>query len=255
MPVGWQYAITGAIAGSVGVAEILARYKSDPLYSLKQPPAWVYVIVNAGAGVLALVLVRAFGWTFGQTTNVTLWRILVAGFGAVALFRSSLFLTKVGGSDVNVGPSLVLQGILDTFDRYVDRKSAQEISTILTANELSGLNPDMVMTVLPVLCLALMQNFSASDQALLGAALNAIKTDNTLGSDAKMRAVVIQLAKYLGPVLVKGVLTGARSLFVAPPAVRTAVLQEARRIAEQATPTAPPPTTPPTDEDGEQQNV
>lgn len=255
MPLGWQYAITGAIAGLVGLAEILARYKSDPLYSLKQPPAWVYVIVNAGAGVLALVLVRAFGWTFGQTTNVTLWRILVAGFGAVALFRSSLFVTKVGGSDVNVGPSLVLQAILDTFDRYVDRKSAREISKILTANELTGLNPAAVMTVLPVLCLTLMQNFSSSDQALLGAALNAIQTDDALGSDAKMRAVVIQLAKYLGPDLVKGVLTGARSLFVTPPAARTAVLQEARRIAELATPPTPPPNPPPAGAEGGQQNV
>jgi hypothetical protein len=249
MPVGWQYAITGAIAGLVGVAEILARYRSDPLYSLKQPPAWVYVIVNAASGVLALVLVRAFGWTFGQTTNVTLWRILVAGFGAVALFRSSLFVTKVGGTDVNVGPSVVLQGILDTFDRYVDRKSAKEISKILTAPELAGLNPNAVMTVLPVLCLALMQNFSASDQALLGAALNSIKTDPTLGSDSRMRAVVIQLAKYLGPELVTGVLTGARSLFIAPPAAREAVLQEARRLAEEAKPPTPPPTSP----GGEQQ--
>jgi hypothetical protein len=204
------------------------------------------VVVNIAAGILALYLVRAFGWTFGQSKNITLWRILVAGFGAIALLRSSLFVAKVGGSDVNVGPSLVLQGILDAFDRSVDRKSAEEMSAVLTAPELAGLDANAVMTVLPVLCLALMQNFSASDQALLAAELNKTRADTTLSTDAKMRAVVIQLAKYLGPDLVKRVLTCAKPVLAAlpaatapAPAAMSAVLEQARRIAEQTTPAAP----------------
>lgn len=170
----------------------------------------------------------------------------------MALFRSSLFVAKVGNSNVNVGPSLVLQGLLDTFDRSVDRKSAEEISDILNSQQISGLNPDQVMTVLPVLCLALMQNFAPSDQALLVAELQTTRADEALDPESKMMAVVIELAKYLGPDLVKRVLTNARPVLIAAstataalaataaPAATGAVLQEARRLTEQTTASAPP---------------
>jgi hypothetical protein len=196
----------------------------------------LYVAVNAGAGFFALYLVRAFGWTFGQTSHVDLWRVLIAGFGAVAVFRSSLFVARIGGNDVNVGPAMVLGALLDTFDRAVDRKSANELSGVLQGDDLQGLDPDTVIAVLPVLCLALMQNFSQSDQALLGTELNKISVATGLSSDAKMRAVVINLAKFLGPPLVTQVLKCAKTLLsqppittVPPPTEPGAVLEAARK--------------------------
>jgi hypothetical protein len=221
--VGWQAALSGAIAGSVGVAELLGRYKSSPGFSLRRLAAWTYVLVNAGAGVLALYLVRAFGWTFNQTQHVTLWRILVAGFGAVALFRSSLFITKVGSTDLNVGPSLVLGALLDACDRAIDRESATKISEVIAGGKLDGLDPDAVQLALPVLCLALMQNFAAADQALLATDLNKIKENAELTPNTKMRAVIIQLAKYLGPAVVETTLTDGRVLFSTPPAAAAAL--------------------------------
>jgi hypothetical protein len=214
--VGWQAAIAGAIAGFVGLAEIVSRYRSSPVFSMGRPAAWGYVFVNVVAGVLALYLVRAFGWTFGQTQNVTLWRILVAGFGALALFRSSLFTAKIGSTDVNVGPSVVLGAILDACDRAVDRQSAQNLIAKFGDEEVNGLNPAAVSTALPVLCLALMQNFAPSDQALLAAELNKVQQESELTADAKMRAVLIQLAKYLGPEVVENVLKKAKDLFTGP---------------------------------------
>ena len=210
---GWQAGISGAIAGSVGVAELLSRYRSSPAFSAKQPAALAYVVVNAAAGVIALYLVRAFGWTFGQTQNVALWRILIAGFGALALFRSSLFVTKIGATDVNVGPSLVLGALLDACDRTVDRASAERLSEGIADGKLGSLNPGAVGTALPVICLALMQNFAPSDQALLAADLNKVRQDASLTPDVQMRAVIIQLSKYLGPKVVETVLAKAESLF------------------------------------------
>src|SRR5207249_10226392 len=97
-----------------------------------------------------------------------------------------------------VGPSLVLGSILDACDREIDRKSAKEMSKILKSDELANLNPDAVMSALPVLCLAVMQNFPPSDQAQLGAEIVVIRKDDALTPQAKMRAVVLQLSKYLG---------------------------------------------------------
>lgn len=234
MDAGWQATIAGAIAGSVGVAELIGRYRSSPGFSIGRLAAWGYVGLNAVAGFLALYLVRAFDWNFNQTENVTLWRILVAGFGAVALFRSSLFVTKVGSTDVNVGPSLVLGTLLDACDRSVDRDSAAELSKIIADAELKGLNADAVDSALPVLCLALMQNFPSADQALLGTDLKKIREDHTLTSDARMRAVIVQLAKYLGPTVVRDVLKNARQLFTSPAVSPAATQAAAQAAAAQA---------------------
>jgi len=218
MAVGWQALIAGLLAGLTGLTELVSRYRSDPTYALRHSlAAWLYVGLNVASGVAALFLIRAFGWTFGQSQHVDLWRILVAGFGAVAFFRSSFFVAKVGGSNIGVGPSLVLGALLEAFDREVDRKSARKISTIVKSEKLAGLNPQSTMLALPVLCLALMQNFAPADQALLGTELVKTQNEASLTPEAKMRAVIISLAKYLGASLVESVLENAREIFEAPP--------------------------------------
>jgi hypothetical protein len=233
--IGWQAVIVGLLAALVGLAEIVTRYRSDPGYAVKHSlAAWLYIGVNALAGVAALYLVRAFGWKFGHGDHTDLWRILVSGFGSVALFRSSLFVTKVGGSNVGVGPSLVLSALLDAFDRDVDRRSAKKMSSVMHADRLEGLDPERVMTALPVLCLALMQNFSPSDQALLGTELVKTRHDNDLSPQAKMRATIVQLAKYLGTDLVECVLDNAREVFEASPDLSSAVIERIRELTSIA---------------------
>lgn len=202
--------------------------------------AWLYIVLNAGAGVGALFLIRAFGWTFGQTSNVDLWRILVAGFGAIAFFRSSLFITKIGNTTVPVGPSLVLGSLLDACDRDVDRQSAEEMSKVMLQENLGGLDPVTVQYALPVLSLALMQNFPPGEQAQLFADLSNARGDDKLSPEAKVRAVAIHLAKYLGSDLVLQVLANAREVFEAPTVPRVitpppeAVIEEAKRLTEGA---------------------
>lgn len=230
MGVLWQALIVALLGGSVGFAELVGRYRSDPKALGRSLAAWLYIGVNALAGVVALLLIRGFDWKFGQTENVDLFRILVAGFGAIAFFRSSLFVTRIGGANVGVGPSLVLGALLDAFDREVDRKSAEEISNVMRADKLAGLDPAAVMFALPVLCLALMQNLAPGDQAQLGAELINIRKDKNLSPQVKMRFVTVQLAKYLGADLVEQVLTNAREIFVEPPAAPAAsVIEQAKQ--------------------------
>jgi hypothetical protein len=212
MALAWQLTIAGTLAGAVGLAEIVARYRSEPSFALRRFTAWSYILVNTAAGVGALFLVRAFGWTFGQTDNIDLWRSLIAGFGALAVFRSSLFVTKVGETEVNVGPSQVLTSILDTFDRAIDRKCAAKIADGISQEGLDELDPARVISTLPVLCLASMQNFSTADQALLATELGKIKQNEELKPRAKMRATIVQLAKFLGNELVEKVLKGSISI-------------------------------------------
>jgi hypothetical protein len=234
--VGWQAVIVAVLAGFVGLAELISRYRSNPKYVLRHSlAAWTYIGINAVAGVVALFLIRALDWTFGQASHVTLWRILVAGFGAIAFFRTSLFVTKIGGSTVGVGPSVVLGSLLDACDREVDRKSAERLSGLI-GRESKDLDPDKVMVALPVLCLALMQNFPSSDQALLGADLSNIRNDKTITREARMQAVVIHLARHLGEEVVKKVLANGKLLFAPSPPPAQEVIEQAKRLAVESQP-------------------
>jgi len=216
--VGWQALIVGVLAGFVGLAELVGRYRSDPAYVLRRTlGAWVYILINVLAGVGALLLIRALNWRLGQTEHVELWQVLVAGFGAIAFFRSSFFVAKIGGASVGIGPSLVLGALLDACDREVDRKSAEKMSEVMDDKALDGLDPDSVMYALPVLSLALMQNFPSGEQAQLGAELAGIRNDETMTEQAKMLAVLVQLAKYLSGNVVMNVLNHGREAFLAPP--------------------------------------
>jgi len=241
MAVGWQFVIVALLASLVGLAELITRFRSDPAYMLRHSvAAWVYIVLNGAAGIAALGLIRAFGW-FANSPHSELWRVLIASFGAIAFFRSSLFIAKIGTTDVPVGPSLMLGALLDACDREVDRRSAEEISKCVASKHMDGLDPNQVTFALPVLCLALMQNFPPGDQAQLGAELSNIRADTSLAPQVQMRAVVIQLSKYLGADLVEGVLTTTRSILVpqAPPApvISSQVLiQETKRQLAEQTP-------------------
>lgn len=230
MGVCWQAAIAGGLAGLVGLAELVTRYRSDPIFALQLPLAWLYVGLNVATGAAALLIVRAFGWDFGQTSNVELWRIMVAGFGATAFFRSSLFVTKVGETEVNVGPSQVLKSLLDTFDRGIDRECARRLSQVTSPSLIGKLDPDRVMSTLPVLCIALMQNFPPSDQAMLAADIGKVRDDGAIKPKAKMNAVIVQLAKHLGVELVSEVLKASESILCEPTA-QEKVIEETLALA------------------------
>jgi hypothetical protein len=74
-----------------------------------------------------------------------------------------------------------------------------------------------------------------SDPALLGTELVKTRHDAELTPDAKMRATIVQLAKYLGADLVDCVLTNAHEVFVKPSGATAAIIVEAaKKLTDQA---------------------
>jgi len=119
-----------ALGVLVGIGELVARYSDAPFRALLTTSAVIYVVINAAAAVGALFLIRAFGWEFGigsqqgqpsSDVAVRITQVMVAGLGAMALFRSSLCITRVGDEDVGVGPSVFLSNMLKACDTGVDR--------------------------------------------------------------------------------------------------------------------------------------
>ena len=155
------------LGGAVGTAELVARYRDEPWKAVTTPPALSYIAVNALASLGALAAIKAFGWNFGldpsSPTTIAATHILVAGFGAMALFRSSLFTVRVGTSDVGVGPSSFLTIILNAVDRNVDRqRAAAPARSVKVA--MRDVSFELSKVALPLACFALMQNVPTDEQ-------------------------------------------------------------------------------------------
>lgn len=202
-----DYASVCLFGAAVGLGEILSRYRDAPRRVVRSIPALFYVLINAGAAALALYLIRVFGWEFGiDATNAEQLRwiqVLVAGLGAMALFRSSLFTVRIGGEDVGVGPSSFLQVILMATDREVDRERATARAEQVV-HIMEGLSFEKISTALPTLCLALMQNLPEEDQQALGRQVAELQTA-TFDDRIKTLTLGLKLMNVVGD----GVLRGA----------------------------------------------
>jgi len=169
------YLIVASLGALVGGAELISRYRDRPGSLVRVPSTWFYVLINAGAGIAALLLIHAFHWTFGahSADSVRATQILVAGLGSMALFRSSVFTVRVHDEDVSVGPSALLSALLAAADRGVDRVRAQHRSSE-ARKIMSTVEFKKARLALPTLCLALLQNVSAEDQRDLRTAVDAL---------------------------------------------------------------------------------
>jgi hypothetical protein len=157
----------------VGGGELVSHYRDEPFRALRSTPAAAYLVINGGASLFALVALRTFGWVpSGASTDeaLRLTQILAAGFGAMAIFRSALFVVRVGNDDVGVGPIAFLTVILKAVDRGVDRKRASDREKSVV-DIMQGLAYDNVKTSLPAFAAQLMQNLSLQDVAELGKAV------------------------------------------------------------------------------------
>jgi hypothetical protein len=161
--------IAAAVLGiAVGVAELISRYKDEPVKAILSVPAAVYLLINGGASATALAITRSFGWTFGVTDagQVIVVQTAIAGLGAMGLFRSSLFTIRIAGQDIGAGPSALLQIALGAADKAVDKNRATARAAKI-AELMSGISFDKAVLALPTFCLALMQNLTAAEQAAL----------------------------------------------------------------------------------------
>jgi hypothetical protein len=196
-------ALVVALACVVGLSELLARYRADPRRLVRSSPAWLYLALNALAGIGALALINAFGWTFGGSTATAqrVTQLLVAGLGATAFFRSSLFIARVGNTDVGVGPSTVLSVLLQTVDRDVDRLQARQ-RAIDASEIMKNVSFARAHEALTAYCLALMQNLSAEEQQGLSLSVAALK-QSRMSEEVRTLNLGLELMNRVGPEVLK----------------------------------------------------
>lgn len=175
----------------VGGTEMISRYRDDPFAPLVSTPGIFYVLINGGAAALAYYLMDPLKVSLPEPMKT-----LLAGVGAMAFFRSGVFTARVGTTDVQVGPNLVLQVMLQALDRAYDRQRAVPRSTAVT-EIMRGVAFDQVKEALPTLCFDLMQNVSATEIAAISAQVSEL-AGAAMSDDAKMLSLGLALINVVG---------------------------------------------------------
>jgi hypothetical protein len=158
---------------------------------------------------------RTYGWTFGATGPSQRWtQVFLAGLGAMALFRTSLFTVRAGDKDLNVGPGLFLQTLRDAVDREVDRARAHA-RCIAVAELMRGVDFEKASKPLVPYCLALMQNVSDAEQKDLKDAVETL-AGGPMDSAIKSRILGLQLMKVVGPVVLTAAVDALRGALTTP---------------------------------------
>lgn|GEM_PF-981384 len=158
------YAVVLIFGIAIGTAELVARYRDDPWDALGSWPARIYIALNGAAAFFAYVLIVSFDWDFGASAGQKTWiQAMVAGFGSMAFFRSSLFTLRVGQTEMAVGPGVLFQILLNATDRGTDRSRAKPRSDIVT-KIMQGVSFDAAQAALPNFCFELMQNVPETER-------------------------------------------------------------------------------------------
>jgi hypothetical protein len=201
------------VGASVGVGELVARYRDEPRRAILTRPAMLYVAINGLASVFALVAILTFGWTSDPKASAEaqrLLRILLAGFGAMAVFRTSLFVVRVGTNDVGVGPVAFLQILLGATDRGVDRKRASERAEKVV-RIMGDLDPALAYNALPAFAIMLMQNLTLEDQKAIGDQVKALaQPESNIPEQAKVLNVGLLLMNFVGEEVLEDAVRGIR---------------------------------------------
>ena len=211
-----EYLVVGGLAGLVGYGELVSRYQDSPgrLFGASSTP--VYILVNLASGMAALGIVQATG-VLKDTSPSWLFEILLASFGAIAFFRTSLFTVRVGGTDVGIGPSALLQSLLSATDRMVDRDQA-EGRAVDVAGIMRMVDYTKARAALPVLCLILVQSLTPSDQESLGRQIDSLDKRQDVDDNSKSIILGVYLIRTVGPdVLERSVSALGSQILKSPP--------------------------------------
>jgi hypothetical protein len=212
-----DWLIVALFGGLVGASELVSRYRDAPVRAVLNWSAGFYILLNLVASLCALGLIYAYDWKFSVTGDGAIrWtRVLVAGVGAMAFFRSSLFTVRAGDRDIGVGPAGLLQIFLAAADRGVDRLRAQS-----RASKVAVLMKDVdyakARRALPAFCLALMQNVPPEEQQELAKALAVLdQSDVTLS--IKSRLLGLEVMNVVGEDVLKQAVDSLGAEIASPP--------------------------------------
>ncbi|ESS71652.1 AIG2-like family [Methyloglobulus morosus KoM1] len=115
-----MYFYVFALGMLTAFAEIIGKFRDEPIKTLKSCYAVCYHVFNGLIAVFALKLMIVNGVQHSTELD-RIKIILIAGLGSMLIMRSKLFNIKVGDKDIAVGPDQIMTVFLDFMETSIDR--------------------------------------------------------------------------------------------------------------------------------------
>jgi multisubunit Na+/H+ antiporter MnhC subunit len=210
---GWA-AATFIFGALVGFAEILSRYRDEPLLATFTNSGMTYLAINGAISTIAFATLRRYPTQiFSGLNNDLMLTAMVAGFGAMAVFRSKFFSFKSSdGTEVPIGPAIVLDTILKMIDQKIDRHRATARQTRVF-EAMFGITDFSRTADYVVASLNSFQNLSGDDKKAISDGIKDLKARTdwsgalkslalgfmflTVAGDENFDVVVANIKKYL----------------------------------------------------------
>ena len=199
-----SYIISACIGISVGLTELLSRYKDAPWAASTSMAGLIYLAFNGFVSFVTLYLIRVVfpisemvAGNPPSDIKTLATHCLLAGFGSMALLRSSIFTIQIGGKDVPIGLAAVIDIFRNTMDRDVARvrvgPRAQQVRDIM-----SDVSFVRAYEALSSISFALLQNVSAEEQASLRQQIDALANQTGRSDQDKALELGLILADAVG---------------------------------------------------------
>jgi hypothetical protein len=175
------YALSGAIGALIGTGEILSRYRDAPFRAVATWAGAGYVAFNALIAIVALAFLHLVLPLWSDTpppepdAGDLVRNSLVAGFGAMAVLRSSILTTRAGARDVEIGPAAVIDIFRHAMDRSIARLRASNRATEVVAI-MAPVRFDRSNAALANISMALLQSIDAEERAAIEQQISALSS-------------------------------------------------------------------------------
>ena len=139
-----------------------------PQIVLRRWSAWIYIGLNALAGVFALTAIDLFGSPFEEKLDTRVRRIveiLVAAFGALAIMRTAVIQVRVDNRDVQIGPHWVLSALLAFTSKQMSIARARHVQQV-TSKIMENVDFEKAKQQLPSYCFLLMKTGDEEQKAV-----------------------------------------------------------------------------------------
>lgn len=232
-----DYFAVFALGMATAFAEIIGKFRDEPLESVRTSYAILYHIFNGVIAMAALCVLDSITTPSAESGD-HVKKILVAGLGAMLIMRSKFFNIKIGGEDVSFGPEQIVKIFLNYMEGAIDRIRAEErlnlINRQLDMLQVDRFN-DFANHIITMMGSA--QTRTMEQNAEFEEKLRQIcdDPDESIGARNKCIAMSFQLLNAMGEEFAMAVFRSAPPEIrnVAPPSIGPSVL---KRIVVAASP-------------------
>ena len=148
------YCYTFLLGMVTAFAEIISKFRDEPIKALRMPHALLYHLLNGAIAAFALkVLVVFSGPDVIADTQQQLKAVVISGLGSMLIMRSKLFNIKVAGEDVSFGPEQIINIYFRFMEAAIDRLRAQDRIEFVKS-KLGNINPVKVFDYAVTMLLA-----------------------------------------------------------------------------------------------------